>query len=193
MRIFGLFIALICLLFQKDYAQKPVVITYAGGYRGNLIDARKIEAGKLTHLLYAFADLKNKKAYLHYPETDRINLNRLVRLRQGYPDLKVLLSVGGIGWSRNFSTMALTTNGRQSFAQSCVQLVKDFDLDGIDIDWEFPGYPGEGGNIYRSEDQQNYTRLFKELRDQFDLLQQNTGKHILITVAVDGWAPHFLP
>jgi chitinase len=184
---------LLVLTFGLAIAQRPVIITYAGGYRGNLVKANQIEAAKLTHLLYAFANLSNNRAYLQYPKTDVVNLHNLVALKRQNPKLKVLLSVGGLGWSHNFSNMALTEAGRQTFATSCAELMERFNLDGIDIDWEFPGYPGEGGNIYRPEDKQNYTLTFKALRECFDQLEQKTRKHYLITTAVDGWAPHFVP
>jgi chitinase len=192
MRLFKL-ILLIVALSQVAYAQTPVVITYAGGYNGNVIDTKKIEAKKLTHLLYAFANLKNNKAYLVHPRTDEVNLRKLLALKKINPSLKILLSVGGLGWSHNFSDMAIAEKGRSAFAESCVALIKRFDLDGIDIDWEFPGYPGEGGNIYRSEDRQNYTLMFKSLREHFDQLRQQSGKYYLITTAVDGWSTHFVP
>lgn len=166
--------------------QSPVLITYAGGYRGNLIDTRKIEAKRLTHLLYAFANVRHHQAVLDYPKTDPVNLRRLVALKQVNPGLKVLLSVGGLGWSGNFSDMALTEAGRRTFASSCLALVQRYRLDGIDIDWEFPGYRGEGGNKYRAEDKHNYTLLFKTLRAVM-------GNSYLLTTAVDGWATHFLP
>ncbi|MDB4924434.1 glycoside hydrolase family 18 protein [Mucilaginibacter sp.] len=173
------------LLIVLGAQAQTVIITYAGGYRGNLIDTRQIEAGRLTHVLYAFATLESNRAVLKYPKTDALNLQRLAALKQLNPRIKLLLSVGGLGWSRNFSDMALTENGRQAFAQSCLKLVKQFRLDGIDIDWEFPGYPGGGGNIYRPEDKRNYTLLFKTLRQALPNYQ--------LTTAVDGWATHFLP
>lgn len=178
--------AFLLLPALNGFAQKPVIITYVGGYRGNLIQTQQIEANRLTHILYAFADVRHNMAVLDYPKTDAINLHNLVKLKRANPALKILLSVGGMGWSRNFSNMALTEGSRQTFASSCLQLLKKFRLDGIDIDWEFPGYAGEGGNIYRPEDKQNYTLLFKTLR-------QVLGNNYLITTAVDGWATHFVP
>ncbi|MDB5024485.1 MAG: Chitinase [Mucilaginibacter sp.] len=186
-------VVLLIFLNLCGYAQQPVIITYVGGYRGNLIDTRKIEAARLTHVLYAFADLKNNRAYLHYPNSDVINLNRLTALRKTNPGLKILLSVGGQGWSRNFSGMALTADGRRTFAQSCTRLLRQFKLDGIDIDWEFPGYAGQGGNIYRPRDKVNYTLMFKALRIAFDELGHQDNKRYQLTVAVDGWAARFLP
>jgi chitinase len=174
------------LLMALGSHAQAVIITYAGGYRGNLIDTRRIESRRLTHILYAFANLKGNRAVLNYSRTDPVNLKALTGLRSMNPRLKVLLSVGGLGWSRNFSTMALTEQGRQVFAQSCLELLRRFGLDGIDIDWEFPGYPGEGGNIYRPADKHNYTLMFKALREVL-------GARYQLTTAVDGWATHFLP
>jgi len=57
-------------------------------------------------------------------------------------------------------------------------------MDGIDIDWEYPALSGDKGNIYRPEDKQHYTLMFKELRRQLDSLQKQTGKKYLLTTAV---------
>jgi GH18 family chitinase len=40
-------------------------------------------------------------------------------------------------------------------------------LDGLDIDWEYPGQVG-AGNRFRPEDKQDYTLLLKELRARFN-------------------------
>ena len=53
--------------------------------------------------------------------------------------LKVLLSVGGWGSSR-FSEMAQTDSTRMAFAADCKRVIDQFDLDGIDIDWELSRY-----------------------------------------------------
>jgi chitinase len=190
-----LLISLVCSLCcgQTLIAQQPVVFTYGGGYRGNVINVEAVEAKKLTHILYAFADVYKNKAHLNYPKTDDLNLRNLSRLRKIKPQLKLLISVGGLGWSRNFSTMAMNAETRKLFAVSCRQLVLKYALDGVDIDWEFPGYKGEGGNIYRPEDKTNYTLLFQALRKEFDSLEARTGKAYLITTAVDGWGSHFIP
>jgi len=181
------------LLSLKNLPSKPVIVTYVTGYNGKLIQPETIHAEKLTHILYAFADIKNNKLWLRLPRTDTANLKRLNLLRRKNLSIKILLSVGGLGWSKNFSDMALQESSRKTFALSCTRMCKKYNLDGIDIDWEFPGYAGEGGNIYRPEDKQNYTSMFKTLRETFNELEQQTGKQYELTTAVDGWAPHFLP
>lgn len=64
-------------------------------------------------------------------------LKALVALKEKKPSLKVLLSIGG--WnSDGFCYMAQTEQGRAQFIQSCIDLINEYALDGIDLDWEYP-------------------------------------------------------
>lgn len=70
-------------------------------------------------------------------------LKALVKLKEEKPDLKVLLSIGG--WdSDGFCYMAQTEEGRKEFIESCIQLLNEYQLDGIDLDWEYPTNGGWG-------------------------------------------------
>lgn len=71
----------------------------------------------------------------------------VVGLREKKPSLKVLLSVGGWGSSR-FSEMAQTDSTRMAFAADCKRVIDQFDLDGIDIDWEYPGIGTAGVSFF---------------------------------------------
>ena len=179
---------LLCLIHPAGLRAQtnPVIIGYVGGFRG-LINTGQIAAKKLTHINYAFVDIKNNRAWLHREATDTINFRHLVQLKRQNPSLKVLISIGGWTWSGHFSDAVLTDTGRQAFAASAVEIVRKYDLDGIDIDWEYPGRPGYQGNIYRPEDKQNYTLLFRDIRRQMDTLQRQTGKKYLLTTAAGGF------
>ncbi|HEY8783350.1 MAG TPA: glycoside hydrolase family 18 protein [Mucilaginibacter sp.] len=176
------------LLYANNlHAQSnKVVIGYVGGFRG-LVKTELIEAKKLTHINYAFVDIKNNRAWLHHEATDTINFRHLNLLKKQNPSLKILISIGGWTWSGKFSDAVLSDTSRQGFAASAVSIIKKYDMDGIDIDWEYPAQPGLDGNIYRREDKQNYTLMFKELRRQLDSLGQQTGKKYLLTTAVGGF------
>lgn len=178
-----------CFSVSGIYAQtngKPVIIGYVGGYRGRVINMDLISAAKLTHINYAFVNVQHNRAVLSRERTDTVNLKNLSLLKKRNPDIKLLISIGGWSWSGNFSDAVLSDTSRQAFAQSAVAILKRFDLDGIDIDWEYPDMNG-AGNIHRKEDKQNYTLMFAELRRQLDIAGQQSGKKLLLTTAVGGF------
>jgi len=171
--------------FRVSAQPRKVVIGYVGGFRG-LAKTGLIQPKKLTIINYAFVDIKNNRAWLHREATDTINFRSLNLLKKQNPALKIVISIGGWTWSGRFSDAVLSDTSRQGFAASAIGMVKKFDMDGIDIDWEYPSRPGNQGNIYRPEDKQNYTLMFKELRRQLDSLGQQTGKKYLLTTAAAG-------
>jgi chitinase len=171
---------------KKAPADKPVVIGYVAGYNG-VIDIEKIDATKLTHINYAFIDIKDNKAWLHNEVTDTTNFRKLNLLKQKKPSLKILISIGGWSWSKNFSDATLTDSSRKAFAVSSVDIIYKYDLDGVDIDWEYPNMNGDN-NKFRPEDKVNYTLMFKALREELDRVQQLSKKKYLLTTAVGGFA-----
>jgi chitinase len=168
-------------VFKSVPPKNKVVIAYAGGYRG-LMNMDSIQAEKITHINYAFVDIKNNRAFLHLEATDTINLKNLKKLKEKNPSLKLIISIGGWSWSGNFSDAALSDTSRRAFASSAVAIVKRFDFDGIDIDWEYPAQVG-AGNIFRPEDKENFTDMLKELRISLDSLATTTGKPKILTIA----------
>src|SRR5687767_4080512 len=85
---------------------KPVVIGYVGGYKG-LVNTEQIDAAKLTHINYAFVDVKNHQAFLTNEKTDTVNFRKLNELKKINPQLQILISLGGWAWSENFSDAVL--------------------------------------------------------------------------------------
>lgn len=60
-------------------------------------------------------------------------LRAFTQLRQQYPQLKVILSIGGSGkGSENFAKVASSPAAVAQFAHSARALVDQFELDGID-------------------------------------------------------------
>ncbi|WP_207532302.1 glycoside hydrolase family 18 protein [Desertivirga arenae] len=181
------------ILFLAQFAlgqqriDKPVIIAYAGGYKG-LIDTSKMEPLKITHINYAFINIKDGKAFLENKKTDTVNFKNLNALKRINKDLKILISIGGWSWSENFSNAVLTDSSRRAFAKSAVDIVRGYKLDGVDIDWEYPGMAGEAGNLYRPEDKQNYTLMFAVLREELNMLEKQSAKKLLLTTATAGFA-----
>ncbi len=183
-----LFISILLLFScQKKERKKYNVIAYVAGYRD--FDFSTIDAKRITHINYAFANVIDGKVQFDTTNIDNTSLKTtdldiLQKLKEQNPDLKLLVSVGGWTWSGNFSDAALTDESRKKFAESCVSFIKKYHLDGIDIDWEYPNQEG-AGNIYRPEDKMNFTLLLKEVRNALNELEksENHKKHYLQTIA----------
>jgi chitinase len=161
-------------------SEKKAVIGYVFARKGRLPDD-PIRGDLLTHINYAFANIKNGQLSAEKPD-DAENLKALTSLRTRFPQLKVLISVGGWTWSGGFSEMSLSRASRKKFIDSAVAFVRQHDLDGIDLDWEYPGLPG-AGNPHRPQDRRNFTLLLGELRRGLNITQKPAGKRYLLTIA----------
>ena len=113
----------------------------------NVVD---IDADKLTHILYAFANLKpDGEVFLGdaWADTDKHfdgdswndedrnlygNFKQLGLLKKKRRNLKVSLSIGGWSWSSNFPAVAAKSDTRKKFVTSSMNLLKDLGLDGLD-------------------------------------------------------------
>jgi chitinase len=128
------------------------------------------------------------------------NFNQLAKLKAKYPNLKLVMSIGGWTLSKYFSDVAATAAARQAFVQSCIDLLIKGNLptggwpeqsggagvaaglfDGIDIDWEYPGIDPGNGADHSPADKHNATLLLQEFRSRLDAYGATTGKHYLLT------------
>ena len=182
------FIAIASCISPKDQSadvqpsSEFVVIGYVPGMRGE-IDETVIDADKLTHINYAFVNVKDSMAWLENIATDTLNFRKLNNLKKINPELKILISLGGWSWSENFSDAVLTKNSRRKFARTNAAIVEKYDLDGVDIDWEYPGMRGQD-NVFRPEDKENFTLMFKDIREELDAVSSRTGKSYQLTTAI---------
>ena len=160
---------------QPKARQQFRVIGYVSGRTG--IDS--IDPGRLTHVNYAFAKVRGDDTVVFENADAPAHLAQLRALKAINPDLKIILSIGGWG-AEWFSDAALTEESRCRFATSAVMLMKEHQLEGLDIDWEYPGQPG-GGNRYRNEDKQNFTLLLEAVRRELD--RSGTGYTLSIASA----------
>jgi chitinase len=133
-----------------------------------------IPADRLTHLNYAFASVSPQgECVSGDASADARNFPELAKLKERFPHLKILLSLGGAG-AQNFANAAKSAEAREKFARSCIALMKQSGFDGIDVDWEFPK---------NAEEKQNYAALLGELRAQLDALGKADGARCLLTIA----------
>jgi len=94
---------------------------------------------------------------------------------------KIYPSMGGWTLSDNFPVIAADSAKRTRFAEQCVDMIKDYGFDGIDLDWEYPAYTDHSGT---PQDTANFVLLLEELRAKLDAHGATTGKYYEITAAV---------
>ena len=165
--------------FKKDAVNDLKIIGYVAGYEN--YDPALVDAKKLTHINYAFANIVEGKPKFEL-DTDSVKISKLIALKKVNPNLKVLYSVGGWVWSNEFSHTAAYPESRKQFAISAVELMKKHGFDGIDLDWEYPGQRGED-NDFRPSDKENFTLLLADIRKQLDKEGAKDKKHYLLTIA----------
>lgn len=76
----------------------------------------------------------------------------------------VRLSIGGWTGSVYFSAATSTARNRKTFANNILKIYNQFNLDGIDIDWEYPGIQGAGNNGVSASDSANFLLFLQVLR-----------------------------
>jgi GH18 family chitinase len=127
-----------------------------------------VQYNKLTHINYAFV-LPNSNGTLQaVPDSGK--LSSLVSLGHSN-NVKVSLSIGGWndGNDSAFESLAASSGSRTTFVNSVLSVLNQYNLDGVDIDWEYPD-PGTSGN--------NYAALMQQLSNALH------GQGKLLTAAV---------
>lgn len=131
--------------------------------RWGSMNTRNIPYEYLTTINYAFvfpeADRTGRLTSVPYPDT----LHALVREAHSH-NVKVLISIGGFmigdnpGVDNRFEVIANNQVTRDRFVKEAMDLVREFNLDGVDMDWEFPDAVEPSLS--------NFVLLMKELHEQ---------------------------
>jgi len=139
---------------------------------------------QLTHIIFSFSNvIDGEMGFRHEEAGEKLRL--LVEQKKNHPQLKVMLACGGWG-AGGFSDMASTAEGRTKFVQSTIKMIEEYQLDGIDMDWEYPALDWAGIDA-REEDTQTFTLLMKELREEMDKLD----RPMILTFASAGWEYYY--
>lgn len=157
------------------------VVAYVDGTGGGL---SLPPANRVTHVLLAFANLDSSGNWL--PGAAASQVESIKFLRATNPDLKILLSIGGWTWSENFSSVAADAAKRAAFAQSAANTVDSLGIDGVDIDWEWPGAQGDSDTPPGPNDSHNFTLLLQGTRAALDTLGSSNGRHYELTAFTGG-------
>jgi len=168
------------LLFSLSlFAQQKTpykIIAYATGKAETI---KQYPIDKLTHIIYSFLKIQNDT--LTFRDSAQENtVRQLVALKETYRQLKIMVSVGGWGGCSFCSELFASAEHRLNFARTTAALFKQYGIDGLDLDWEYPAIEGYPGHKYDTADKNNFTELIKTLRQQL-------GKDYLITFAAGGF------
>ncbi|MVP01027.1 glycoside hydrolase family 18 protein [Paenibacillus lutrae] len=126
----------------------------------------------------AFAQIDKNRVYFHEDKAVDGEIKENIKtLKKNNPQTRLVLAIGGYG-AGGFSDASLGEN-RREFTDNIIALLKELNLDGIDIDWEYPASDAWGTQESRPEDTQNFTLLMKELREKMNLLPHKNKKYIL--------------
>jgi len=146
--------------------------------------ANMVKGEYLTDLMIAFAIIQSDNTTIAIPETSGSNpfniWGEINALKTKYPHLRINLSIGGGGNSDRFPPMAADPVLRAKFIENVCMWMELRNLNGADIDWEYP--VGSGGQ--RPADRDNYIILLQEMRNALDELGKKTGKRYGLSTAI---------
>ncbi|KAJ2716643.1 hypothetical protein H4R19_000534 [Coemansia spiralis] len=158
-------------------AQSPLVVGYYAGWFKN--QAAGVDLAKYTHINVAFG-VPDAGGHIGFP--DKFSVKDAVTEIHA-AKAKALLSIGGWTGSSNMSTVVKSPAASNTLIAELVNQMSSNGFDGVDIDWEYPGRPGDTCNIVDSaNDTPNLLRFLQQLRTTLDT-RFGAGKK-LITMAV---------
>lgn len=173
--IFPFFIFCFLSLTAQQNQQYKIIAYYTGN--GEAI--KQWPVNKLTHIIYSFLKIQNDTLTCHNEKQEN-SLRQLVDLKKSHPQLKIMVSVGGWSGCSFCSDLFASDEHRKTFAKTTVALFKQYGIDGLDLDWEYPAIEGFPGHKYDSADKNNFTKLIKTLREEM-------GNNYLLTFAAGGF------
>src|SRR5262249_55268780 len=132
---------------------------------------RKINYSLYTHLCHAFlvADADGNVT------TNRGVPSRTLTEEAHKAGVKVILSLGGWGWDKQFASIVSKAEAEDRYVKSVMGIVESFDYDGLDLDWEYPD---------TKQEVVGFERLARRFRKQLDELGRKKNKPMVMTMAV---------
>ncbi|MDE5670782.1 MAG: hypothetical protein K2I14_04895 [Eubacterium sp.] len=130
---------------------------------------KSIDFKKLTHIAIAFSTIKEENgAWIPFLSSDVINGIKKIQAEIAVQNAatRLILSIGGANCD-GFCQASSTHNARKHFTEKAVKLINELNLDGIDIDWEFPGESALGIASCK-HCKKDFILLLKELRKQLN-------------------------
>jgi len=115
-------------------------------------------------MIYAFGITTNAPTEISLSPSDKKLLPQFVSTAH-QKNVKASLSIGGWTGSQWFSANVGTASNRKAFVKTVTDIAQQYNLDGVDFDWEYPGVQGIGCNIVNPNDTSNFLTFLQELRN----------------------------
>jgi len=171
--------------YDTIYSDKKVTSVYIPIWK----DFKDIDLkGKNVDIaIIAFAKIDKTNIYFDLdPAKNEIIKENIKKLQENNKKTSFILGVGGYK-ADGFSDASMDGN-RYSFTESILAMVKELDLDGIDIDWEYPAFDAWNTIKARPEDTNNFTNLMKELKEKLDRLpRKNKNYYLSFAAGNEDW------
>jgi len=122
----------------------------------------------LSHLIFFSLEMTPKGDIIALDRLPRPELMTEARNSATRHGTKLLLCLGGNGRSGGFSVMVRNSKNRKRFVENLVKLLNTYELDGVDYNWEYPGYRMGKGYMEEKEilkDYEGLANLVKETRE----------------------------
>lgn len=203
-----LFFGIVSRIDAQSIPSKKEIVAYYPDWqvydRNKLASPDHLNFKKIETIVYAFfvpdnnGYLKTKDAYitelilkgkrnwqvegeaLYYYNTSLVDLAHA-------KNTSVMISIGGWTGSEHFSAIAADSIKRSVFTNECVRLVNEYGVDGIDIDWEFPGRTSAKDSI-------NFTTLLVDIRRVLDereaTFMKREKRPLLLSIAISSSDQH---
>ncbi|MBW0460451.1 hypothetical protein O181_000166 [Austropuccinia psidii MF-1] len=138
--------------------------TVCQGYHSAFLPVNEIPWKNYNHLHY-FVAVPSPT-----PEADLVidteqNMREVIAAAKEN-NVTVSLSVGGWTASQYFSFLVGSAQNRTAFAKTLGRAVKNYSLDGLDLDWEYPNAQGIGCNAIQKDDSANFLTFLNVLRSE---------------------------
>jgi len=113
-----------------------------------------VDYDQLTHLNYAYLEVNADGSLVDLEDTD--NFEEVIAFAQA-EGVKVAISIGGDGGDTNLNIIAADSDLTNTFVNNIIDFVDEYNLDGVDLSWQFPEDDDEG---------ELFEDLVKELSDE---------------------------
>ncbi|XP_066995036.2 chitinase-3-like protein 2 [Anabrus simplex] len=151
----------------------PMLVCYYSFPGADDLTPEAIDPNLCTHIIIASMSVVNKSLSLLHPAKSKV-VKQVVALKAYNSALKVMICVGGYSGPGGFNDMVATHETRKQFIKEILSLAKEYSLDGIDLDWEFPAWQGA------AMERVHFSLLLKEIREELN----KKKLQLLLSVAV---------